>query len=708
MRPLSLSLAFCAALATPALSEGQSILVLDASGSMWGQIDGRAKLEIAREALAKVVGEMPGDTAMGLMAYGHREKGSCEDIELIVPPAPGTGPAIVEAANAMKFLGKTPLSESVRRAAEALKYTEDKATVILITDGIETCNADPCALGNELEAAGVDFTAHVVGFGLTAEEGAQVACLAENTGGKYIEAKDAGSLQEALKTAVVAEPEPAPEPQPEPEPEPEPAKLAENVDPILQLVAGGPEPDEALLADAYFSFRALAADGSVSGDEVTIYGRSLGALPAGKYQMVTTLHEAVVTQQVEIAPETDLSQPVAILDAGVLSLKVLAEEGGEPHPEALWEMRGPEDVYDSGYAKALRVFPAAEYALNAQLGEVKASDAVVITAGEITEKTVLLSAGIPVFTAYYAPGVPVDGDQTFEVVEAKVGLDGNRVSVRTDYGAGSAPELPPGEYVVVGSVGPAKAEVPFTVKAGERAEVPVVLNAGIAAFDAPNATAIEIVGAKAGLDGNRPHVYTHYGPELVLTLTAGDYVAMVASGEAKAEFPFSVKPAERVEVKAAVAVGVAAITAPGADEVVLLAGKAGLDGNREQLGNQYSDTLELNLPPGDYLARATAGNAVIEAPVTVKPDERVEITLPLAVGAVLATAPGAKAVAILAAKPDLQGNRAVLGNQYRDSIELKLAPGDYVAQAEYDDGSMAETAFTVANGARAEVTVTKP
>jgi Ca-activated chloride channel family protein len=66
---------------------------------------------------------------------------------------------------------------------------------VLITDGLENCNADPCALGKELEQAGVDFTAHIVGFGLTAEEGRQVACLAENTGGKYIQASDAGQLQ---------------------------------------------------------------------------------------------------------------------------------------------------------------------------------------------------------------------------------------------------------------------------------------------------------------------------------------------------------------------------------------------------------------------------------------------------------------------------------------------------------------------------------
>lgn len=695
-----------AAAALPALAhaEGRSILVLDASGSMWGQIEGRAKLEIAREALAAVVGEMPAETALGLMAYGHREKGSCDDIELIVPPDTGTGPAIIKAANGLKFLGKTPLSQAVRRAAEALRSTEQKATVILITDGIETCNADPCALGSELEASGVDFTAHVVGFGLTEEEGAAVACLAENTGGKYIEAKDAASLQAALKTAVLT----APEPQPEPQPAPQPVALENNVDPVLHLVAGGPEPDETLLADAYFSFSALAADGTVAAEATTIYGRSLGQLAPGKYRMTTTLHEVEVGQEVEIGPADNLSQPIAVLDAGVMKVQVLTEAGGAPHPEALWEMRGPNELYDAGYAKGLRVYPAGEYGFSAQLGEVRLSDTVVITAGEILDKTVVLAAGVPVFAAYYAAGVPVEGEQAFETFEARVGLDGKRISVRTDYGAASAPELPPGEYVVVGSVGPARVEVPFTVKAGERLEVPVILNAGIAAITAPNANAIEILGAKPGLDGKRPSVYTHFGTDLVVTLTAGDHVALVTSGEARAEFPFTVKPAERVEVKAVVAVGMLAVSAPGADEITFFVGKPALDGSRENLGSQYADRAERMLPPGDYLVRAEAGNAVIEDTLTVKADERSEVTLALAVGAVAISAPGAKSVTILAAKPDLQGNRPHLGTQYSASNQMKLAPGEYVALSEYDDGSTVETAFAVTDGARAEVVVTKP
>jgi Ca-activated chloride channel family protein len=191
----------------------QAIIVLDASGSMWGQIDGKPKLEIARETLATVLRDAPPDMALGLVAYGHREKGNCDDIELVVPVRAGSAGDIAKAAAGMRFLGMTPLSASVEQAAQALRFTEQKATVILITDGLETCKADPCALGKELEQSGVDFTAHVVGFGLSAEEGKQVACLAENTGGRYIAANDAGALAAALTETVVEAPPAPPAPE---------------------------------------------------------------------------------------------------------------------------------------------------------------------------------------------------------------------------------------------------------------------------------------------------------------------------------------------------------------------------------------------------------------------------------------------------------------------------------------------------------------
>ncbi|MCK9533114.1 MAG: VWA domain-containing protein [Pseudomonas sp.] len=223
-----------AATASASLAAEQTMIVLDASGSMWGQINGKPKLQIAREALATVLEGVPADMELGLIAYGHRTRGSCSDIEVVVKPAAGTGPEITQAAAKMKFLGKTPLSASVLKAAEELRYTEDKATVILITDGLENCQADPCAVGAELAKNGIDFTAHVVGFDLTDAEGKQVACLAENTGGRYVSAANADELRDALLNTMV---QPAKKDTPK---EPEPLLLPEaTLDPDESVAIGG-------------------------------------------------------------------------------------------------------------------------------------------------------------------------------------------------------------------------------------------------------------------------------------------------------------------------------------------------------------------------------------------------------------------------------------------------------------------------------------
>ena len=65
-----------------------TIVVLDVSNSMWGQIGGVSKIEIAREVIANLVGDIDPNARFGLVAYGHREKANCQDIELVLPMAP--------------------------------------------------------------------------------------------------------------------------------------------------------------------------------------------------------------------------------------------------------------------------------------------------------------------------------------------------------------------------------------------------------------------------------------------------------------------------------------------------------------------------------------------------------------------------------------------------------------------------------------------
>ena len=125
-------------------SASELLLILDASGSMWGQIEGENKISIAKTVLKNLVDELPDDSEVGLIAYGHREKGDCKDIETIVPPGPLDKASINQKIDALNPKGKTPITDSVLMAFDLVKANENATTVILVSDGIETCGGDPC------------------------------------------------------------------------------------------------------------------------------------------------------------------------------------------------------------------------------------------------------------------------------------------------------------------------------------------------------------------------------------------------------------------------------------------------------------------------------------------------------------------------------------------------------------------------------------
>lgn len=210
VRALALAIAMFFVSILPSFAEEGSrvILVLDASGSMRAKIDGKSKMDIAKQVVGSIIKTWKPEDELGLIAYGHREKGSCSDIEVLREPG------ILDAADYMKAVkglnpkGKTPMTAAVKMAAEALQYTEKKATVILVSDGIETCDLDPCTVAADLEKLGVGLTVHTVGFGLD-DKGAvaQLKCLAEKTGGTFSTANNADELQKALAKTVAAKPE---------------------------------------------------------------------------------------------------------------------------------------------------------------------------------------------------------------------------------------------------------------------------------------------------------------------------------------------------------------------------------------------------------------------------------------------------------------------------------------------------------------------
>lgn len=196
-------------------SEGQTMLVLDGSGSMWGRIDGQPKITIARDSVDRMLAQWPTGRDLGLIAYGHRREGDCGDIETLISPSALDRQAFIDRAESVSPRGKTPIGAAVEAAADEMAGSAVPSSVIVVTDGLETCGADLCALGDRLAQSGMGLTAHVIGFDVTDTEG-QLACLAETTGGQYFQASNADSLIGALTEVSAPESEPEPEPNPEP------------------------------------------------------------------------------------------------------------------------------------------------------------------------------------------------------------------------------------------------------------------------------------------------------------------------------------------------------------------------------------------------------------------------------------------------------------------------------------------------------------
>ncbi|CAA2137928.1 hypothetical protein HYPP_00705 [Hyphomicrobium sp. ghe19] len=180
------------------------MFVFDASGSM-GTTDLTAKepnIERVKRALHRVVPQIPASRRMGLIIYGEGAYNRCDSIDLKVRPHPDAGQAIMAEVDKVQPAGRTPLTQSVRNAADILDYRHNPSVIVLLTDGEETCGGDPCAMANALKAEAADLTIHVIGYrhrdaaGLGAVFGAR--CLAEQTGGLYLSVETEDELVDAL------------------------------------------------------------------------------------------------------------------------------------------------------------------------------------------------------------------------------------------------------------------------------------------------------------------------------------------------------------------------------------------------------------------------------------------------------------------------------------------------------------------------------
>ena len=116
-------------------------------------------------------------------------------------------------------------------------------SIVLITDGREECNGDPCAATTALVAAGFEVKVNVVGFKLSRADQEAVACISKISGGRYFDAQDANALKSALAqvrqsvTQALPPPPALPPLPPLVSPPPPPAARAADPPPPPNLIA---------------------------------------------------------------------------------------------------------------------------------------------------------------------------------------------------------------------------------------------------------------------------------------------------------------------------------------------------------------------------------------------------------------------------------------------------------------------------------------
>ena len=185
----------------------QVLLVMDSSGSMAEPTGGgTTRIDAAKKALHSVINNTPDDTELGLRVYGSHDNPegspeSCKDSDLVVPIATDNRDRLRTEVDKYKPVGWTPIAHSLSEAGKDLA-DEGNRTIVLVSDGEETCEVDPCDVAAQLAEKGIDLTINTVGLNVSGAAREKLQCIADKGKGEYYDAENAEDLEEALNQAA--------------------------------------------------------------------------------------------------------------------------------------------------------------------------------------------------------------------------------------------------------------------------------------------------------------------------------------------------------------------------------------------------------------------------------------------------------------------------------------------------------------------------
>lgn len=181
------------------------LFVLDASNSMnadWG--NGQTRIEAAKEILSKHVDSLQfsENLEIALRVYGHQSPitatyQDCNDTKLEIPFGPNNFEMVKNKIKTIKAKGTTPIARSLEAAASDFPDTNSRNIIILITDGIEACDNDPCVIAKKLHDKKINVTPFVIGLGLDLSYLEKFKCI-----GSYAEAETKDAFRNVLRSVT--------------------------------------------------------------------------------------------------------------------------------------------------------------------------------------------------------------------------------------------------------------------------------------------------------------------------------------------------------------------------------------------------------------------------------------------------------------------------------------------------------------------------
>lgn len=559
-----------------------AVLIIDSSGSMSQRQGAETRLDAARSVIRTQVESWPKDRPLGLVAYGHRRASDCGDIETIQPVGPADVSAVETGLARLRARGKTPLAAALRHAAGLLP--PDGGTILLVSDGLETCAQDPCAVADDLRKAHAGLIIHVIGFGMSAPDMQALACIAGKDG-LSIGAYDQQALAQALTEAEESKAQPPPEAKPEPvaEPAPSPPPPPPIVAAPVHLVAMVGEEQ----VPGAVRWQVKRADG---GD---VYNGESGALDLaldpGAYRVAIEGSNAQGEADITVVAATDgqRAEHRVPIEAGLVRLSMVTAPGediaaadikGAPayRIEPL-DNQPPATVLDAASTQA--VLKPGRYRITGSIGSFSASREVTAIAGKVDNVAVDLGLGRITLEA------AADGAE--QPVSDSTGIDwslapepqsaGNEAPLNAIATARPTLLAPAGRYIATLSIAGARIGQTVEVVAGKSITVRLhlpsasltlegALGPGVPAFDdwrdaTWTVTPKSLIGnVKAGAA-----MENKAEARPMLTLTPGTWTVSLTSGLASTTRDLQIAPGGKVSERIELAAGRLAVTAAPAE-----------------------------------------------------------------------------------------------------------------------------------------------